>query len=210
MLKWLLAGLCTILPLWCGEHESPGSIALYVDFQHQPPAEVVEALQQEVEVIMAPMGAEIEWRSLKAASGGEVSTQLAVVKFLGRCEAIGFAAPHAVKPGALGWTHVSDGFILPFSDIDCDGIRQFIQIGLLGIDGKNRAEAYGRAVGRVLAHELYHIFANTTHHGTNGVGKAVYSVRDLLSPDFHFEEHESDILRASRPRTVVDIEDDTH
>lgn len=210
MSKWLLAALFSISPLWCGEHESPTPIALYVDFQQEPPAAVVEALQQEVEIVMAPMGAELEWRSLKAVSGGEVSTQLAVVKFLGHCEAAGIAVPHAVKPGALGWTHVSDGSILPFSDVDCDGIRQFLQMGLLSFDGKSRAEAYGRALGRVLAHELYHIFANTAHHGSNGVGKAVYSVHDLLSPDFHFEEHESDILRANRPRSMVDTDDSTH
>ena len=210
MSKWLLAGLCTILPLWCGEHEAPAPIALYFEFQNEPSAAVRQALEQEVEAIMAPMGSEIEWRSLKEVTGGEVSTQLAVVKFLGRCDASGLSTPHAVKAGALGWTHVSDGLILPFSDVDCDGIRQFLQIGLLGVDSKERAEAYGRALGRVLAHELYHIFANTTHHGSNGVGKAVYSVRDLLSRDFRFEEHESDMLRANRPHAVIDVEDGTH
>jgi hypothetical protein len=171
---------------------------------------VLEALQEEVDVVMAPMGTEFEWRSLKSVSGGEVSAQLAVVKFLGRCDAAGASIPRAMKPGALGWTHVSDGTILPFSDIDCDGIRQFLEIGLLSVNAKDRAEAYGRAIGRVLAHELYHIFANTAYHGSTGVGKAVYSVRDLLSPDFRFQEHESDILRANRPHTLTEVEDSTH
>jgi len=35
-------------------------------------------------------------------------------------------------------------------------------------------------MGRVLAHEIYHIFANTQRHGS-GVSKAAYSVEDLLN-----------------------------
>ena len=210
MSKWLLFGVVVALPLWSGEREAPPPITLYFEFQHEPSAEVREAIQQEVDVIMAPMGSEFQWRPLRSVSGSEVSVELAVVKFQGRCESTGSLAQHTLKSVALGWTHVSDGAILPFSDIDCDEIRTFIQFGLLSVDPKERAGDFGRAVGRVLAHELYHIFANTAHHGSNGVGKAVYSVRDLLSPDFRFEEHESEALRLSRPHPLVESVDSTH
>ena len=209
MSKWLWIATCLALPLWCSEHEAPVAVALYIDFEQAPSATVLDALQQETEAIMAPVGTEFEWRSLKSVTGGQVSTQLAVVKFRGRCESHGVFAAHPLKPGALGWTHLSDGAILPFADIDCDGIRQFIQLGLLAVDPQERSEAYGRAVGRVLAHELYHIFARTTHHGANGVGKATYSVHDLLEREFHFEDHESEALRISRPRPLETI-DSTH
>ena len=43
-------------------------------------------MRDEVETIMAPMGAQFEWRSLDQVTGSEVSSQLAVVKFLGRCQ----------------------------------------------------------------------------------------------------------------------------
>lgn len=209
MSNWVVCGLLLAVPLWGAQHQSPFSVALYTQFQRQPPAAVLQALQDEVETIMAPMGAEFQWRSLTGVTGSEVSTQLAVVKFLGRCEPVGYSVPMA-SGNALGWTHVSDGIILPFSDIDCDGIRRFLQVGLMGISGRERAEeAYGRAVGRVLAHELYHIFANTVHHGSNGVGKGIYSVSDLLSPIFHFEERESDALRDNTPRGLVDTENAT-
>jgi len=209
MSKWLLVGVAITLPLWCGQRES-SPIALYIEFQHEPPAAVLQAIEQEVEAIMAPMGAELEWRSLKSVTGNEVSTELAVIKFMGRCETVAGFPTHTFKAGPLGWTHVSDGTILPFSDIDCDGIREFLKFGLMGVDAEERNELYGRAVGRVLAHELYHIFANTTHHGSNGVGKAVYSVHDLLSPDFEFGEHESEALRLNRPHSAVETLDLTH
>jgi len=204
MSNWLLCGLLLALPLWSGQRQSAFPVALYTQFQYEPSAAVLQAMQEEVETIMVPMGAEFEWRSLIQVTGSEVSSELAVVKFLGRCQPGGFDQ-HAATASVLGWTHVSDGAILPFSDINCDVIRNFLQAGLLAIDAKDREEAYGRAVARVLAHELYHIFANTVHHGSNGVGKAVYSVRDLLSRDFHFEERESEALRNTKPGVPVEM-----
>jgi hypothetical protein len=145
--------LLAAVPLWGGARQVPSQVALYTQFEHAPSAAVLESMQNEVETIMAPMGAEFEWRALDNVNGNEVSAQLAVVKFQGRCDPSGPGIRMA-RGRALGWTHVSDGAILPFSDIDCDGIREFTQFGLQAIDGKERAEAYGRALGRVLAHEL--------------------------------------------------------
>jgi hypothetical protein len=210
MSKWLLCAAAAILPLCAAEREVPLPVALYTQFQVEPAPEVFSAMQREVENIMAPMGTEFEWRSLDGVNGSEVSAQLAVVKFFGHCNP-GPMMPHmTLKTTALGWTHVSNGTILPFTDIDCDGIRQFLQFGLQVVDSKERPEVYGRALGRVLAHELYHIFANTAHHGSSGVAKPVYSVHDLLSKDFQFEERESEALRAGRPRSLIEVVDGTH
>ena len=107
-----------------------------------------------------------------------------------------------VHPGALGWTHVSDGAILPFSEIDCDRIRQFVQKELLYRKPAEREEIFGRAIARVVAHELYHIFANTHHHGSDGVAKAAYTVQELLSDDFVFEEAQGTALRSSVPPKI--------
>jgi hypothetical protein len=86
--------------------------------------------------------------------------------------------------------------ILPFSDVDCDRIRAFIRRGLLSLPEGDREAIFGRAMGRVLAHELYHVFAKTGRHGSRGIGKAAYSVQELLSPNFRFQERESRALRS--------------
>ena len=99
-------------------------------------------------------------------------------------------------PGPLGWTHMSDGEILPFSDINCDGVRLFLQRDLLRVPEQNRPVAYGRALARVLAHELYHIFAKTAKHGGWGVAKPAYTVQELLSNKFQFDRKQCDQLRA--------------
>jgi hypothetical protein len=75
---------------------------------------------------------------------------------------------------------MSDGEILPFSDINCDAIRSFLQRDLLRIPEVDREVAYGRAIARVLAHELYHIFARTTRHAVRDIGKSTFTVQDLL------------------------------
>ena len=77
-------------------------------------------------------------------------------------------------------TDMSDGEILPFSDIDCDAIRSFLQRDLLRMPEVNRDVSYGRAIARVLAHELYHIFVRTTKHAAQGIGKPSFTVQELL------------------------------
>ena len=178
-------------------------ITLYTQFEQAPPAAVLQALQEEVASIMAPIGLSFRWRDLDKTGGHEVSAELAVVTFKGRCDAAGLTT-HSRFEGALGWTHVSDGQILPFTDINCDRVRQFTQSGLLAFRTDDRAAKYGRALGRVLAHELYHIFANTIRHASIGVAKESYSMQDLLSDDFLFQAKESRMLRTNRQRTAVD------
>jgi hypothetical protein len=178
-------------------------IALYTQFQQEPPQAVTDALRDELEFIMAPLGLRFEWRSLPNVRGDEIAVELAVLTFKGRCDVTGLL-PRTTNPGALGWTHVSDGNILPFSDIECDRIRGFIQKDLLAVHPEEREDAYGRAIARVVAHELYHIFANTSQHGSFGVGKSAYTAQELLSDDFQFEAKESMALRNSKARELLD------
>ena len=177
--------LCLVLaalPAFGEPQENPlAPIALYTEFQQEPPPAVFDALQDEVNSIMAPSGLRFTWRDLSAARGDAVSVELAVISFKGRCDVAGLN-PHGSDTGPLGWTHISDGAILPFADIDCRGVRGFIQKQLLAVPVESREEAYGRALGRVLAHELYHIFANTTRHSACGVGKSKYTVQDRCPP----------------------------
>ena len=199
--------ICLALAVLPALGQQPGAtiapIALYTNFQQPPSGEVLQALQAEVESIMSAAGLRFEWRALAGVQGNEVSVELAVVTFQGRCTVDGLTG-HATHNGPLGWTHVSDGTILPFSDVDCDGIRKFVGNGLMGLRPADRSVAYGRAIGRVLAHELYHIFADTKNHGTCGVAKEAYSVQDLLSPDFQFQERESNALRSSKAHTLLE------
>ncbi len=198
-LAWLLA----VSPAAGGQHGATlAPVALYTNFQHQAPAAVREALRDELAAIMSPLGLRFEWHDLNAARTQETAVELAVVTFKGSCEAGSPTVP-AARVGALGWTHVSEGEILPFADIDCDGIRSFLSGRLSEIRPLQREEMYGRAVARVLAHELYHIFANTQHHGAAGVGKAAYTVENLTDAEFQFDGKESKALLTSKFHEIL-------
>lgn len=158
-------------------------VAVYTQFQHEPPPAVVASLKEEVESIMEPIGLPIVWRSLAGVRGNEVSEELAVATFKGSCEGTSLATV-PFRRGALGWTHLSNGEILPFTDVDCDRIHAFVQHGLLSTASEKRNRVFGRALGRVLAHELFHIFAVTTQHESTGVDQPAYTSRELLSDQF--------------------------
>jgi len=143
-------------PVFGGSRIAP--TRLYIDFQLDPPNALLESIQEELANIMLPTTMEFEWRSLAAAKGNEASPELAVIHFKGTCSVTDLL-PTRVYPGPLGATDMSEGEILPFSDINCDGIRLFLQRDLRRLPEVDRVVAYGRAIARVLAHELYHIFA---------------------------------------------------
>jgi hypothetical protein len=171
---------------------------LYTTFEQPISVTVRHALEDEVESIIGPLGRHFLWRSISGVKGHEISSELAVLTFKGHCNVANLSFKE-VRPGALGWTHVSDGAILPFAEIDCDRIRRFVQKELMYRKPDEREEVFGRAMARVVAHELYHIFANTHHHGSDGVAKAAYSVVELLADDFEFEEAQCKSLRTSIP-----------
>jgi hypothetical protein len=48
-----------------------------------------------------------------------------------------------------------------------------------------RDEMLGRAMGRVFAHELYHVLGRTRHHGAGSVDRSNYTVRELTDETLH-------------------------
>jgi hypothetical protein len=139
---------------------------------------VIASLQREVDSIVTPIGLDLVWKSVDAQNRVEISRHLVVATFTGLCDARGLPAP-AFHDGGLGRTHVTEGKVLPYMDIDCSRIRGFIRTPLMQIEPLGRDEMLGRAIGRVFAHELYHVLGQTRHHGAGSVDRSNYTVREL-------------------------------
>ena len=169
---------------------------LYAGFQHQPSAPIWQAIQDELTAILVPIGAAPDWRALGDVRGGERWSRVVIVHFKGDCDLadLNLYAPY---PWTLGRTYLNDGVIVPFSDIYCNSIRAFLAPELVRMDSRYRRFAYGRAVGRVLAHELYHILANTRHHRSGGLAEATYTAPELAADEFHFQDREMQQMRAA-------------
>ena len=188
------------------EVKGPGDdappITIYTHFEGPYSTASVDRMKEELEGIMRPVGMSLEWRSLDAARGRESAVELVVVTFKGKCR-MDELAPFASEPGALGSTHISDGAVLPFADIHCDRIRRLMGPLVNAEDVETRQDLLGRAMGRVLAHELYHVVAKSTGHVSGGITKAFYTAGDLLAKKVGFCKKEAATLRNLRLHSLA-------
>ena len=173
----------------------PGRIevGLYATFQQAPPAAVLEAAREELAGIVMPIGILVQWRSEADLSSDPWWNRVATVEFLGRCDAsaLGVRPPH---PWAFGQSRVSGGTVIPYAEIHCDALAAYLAPTLRS-DQRKRSAVFGRALGRVLAHELYHILTETTRHGTGGIGKKSFTPAELAADEFHFQGKEAQRLQ---------------
>ena len=184
-----------------GRHEPKAAVGVYVIYEHLSSGRAL--LQSDVQSILLPLGFSIQWRDMKTA-GREAWVDLALLRFQGHCDLFR-ASGIAFVPGALGETHVSDGRIQPFAEIDCDRIGNLLQPDLAAVREPDRERLFQRALARVVAHELYHIFAKTPVHEPTGVGKAEFTASDLLSNRFQFHPAQASVLLKSSSDDALQI-----
>lgn len=174
-----------------------GPVAIYTQFVHAPSSRSVEHMKTELNAIMAPLNLHFDWRSLERANGREAVAEIVVVSFQGTCRS-DVLPPQVSHISALGWTHMTDGQVLPFSEVDCDRIRELMMAALTWARPAERERLLGRAMARVLAHELYHFFTNTKEHAHNGIAKPCYTGAELAADQFRFEEAQLQRVRNGR------------
>ena len=195
MRVWTFFLAMSVLPLFAdGWDGKAAPVVLYADFQQTPSDSVLKATQDELAQVMSPAGLHFVWYPLSDA-GERASARLAVIRFKGECDSRRLY-PQQERLGPFGSTHVSGGKILPFIEINCESLRAFVQRDLLRVPQDKREAIFGRAVARVLAHELYHLLANTQSHARSGIAQAYYSVAELLAQSLHFGRKECEALRS--------------
>jgi hypothetical protein len=102
----------------------------------------------------------------------------------------------------LASTQDSNGHVLPFVWVKCGVLNALLAPGLHGHPADQDAK-YGRALGRVLAHEFFHILAQTPHHADSGIAQSSVSERNLLGTSFEFDEETRAILRGDRKVAAI-------
>jgi len=176
-----------------GQIESPaGTLTIYTRFSNPPSAASIQEMKNELDAVMLPFHRRLEWRSLEHVTGHDAVSEIIVVNFKGICQSDSLI-PLLPSARSLGWTHIADGEILPFADVDCNQIRELIGSSLAITPRMKREALLGRAMARVLAHELYHVLAHTTRHATSGIAKSSYSGADLACNVLRFDEKQLQI-----------------
>ncbi len=183
------------------------AIAVFMDFENQPSAEALARMEDEVSAIMRPSGLQFDWRLMKDRRAGESFRDLVVVNFKGSCQTDRPILYNELGPvlesQPLALTRISEGHILPFSDVECDTIRKYIEPAVASAKPGNRDGILGRAIGRVVAHEMYHIFTHTTVHARDGVARSFHTRQELTAREFHFTPRESQLLRDAKWKELL-------
>jgi hypothetical protein len=163
-------------------------LAVYL---HQDPSQstrVVDYMKRELAHSMLTAGFRVEW--LSSAANTDAAT-LVVVDLRGSC---GFPSgssptlPSGMDSADLASTSVADGNVLPFTSVNCGNLTRALGPALMGEASARREFLYGRAIARVLEHEMYHILMNSRDHAREGVAKPCFSPSELLTERFEFEQ----------------------
>lgn len=192
-----LAVLMYLPPL--AAQNAQNKIMVFMIFEGHRSEEVVRAMQNELVSVMKPSGLDFAWRMSDAETPFPPTAKLAIVTFSGDCEYPRQVSPLRLYQGlALGSTHMNDGVVSSFATLDCSGIRQFVAKGINGYTScKERERLLGRAMGRVLAHEMYHILARNAAHAKSGLAKKELTSYELLVTHAEFSKKEYALLSYS-------------
>jgi|GEM_PF-3668793 hypothetical protein len=154
--------------------------AVILDFPRLVPDPLWNAMKYELEqdTVSAWPERQILWMKREDFHTGMDFPEVVQVKLVGRCTAEPLPTWQATA-GPLGWAYLVDGQIRPMAYIDCDRIAVTVERELRGATCAERRERFARALARVVAHELTHIFEQSRNHAKSGLQRAHLSARDL-------------------------------
>jgi hypothetical protein len=177
------------------------AISLRLRSGRVPPAAFGE-LSKELAGLMSTAGVAARWED--PTSYRDVNGSTVVVDLEGDCT-IPFHREAVPAPDGspLASTAAADNQLLPFVTVSCSTLAALMRPFIADQPEAFREFAFGRALGRVLAHELYHIVTRSADHLDSGVAKASFSANDLLKNRFEFDDmavgriHASEIASAA-------------
>jgi len=153
-------------------------------------------MKRELGTILQDSGILIDWRDQGDVAASDSFPNLVVVKFRGKCRME--PVPYLYdERGPLAFTYSTDGAVLPFSEIECDKVRSSLRAAMWGGDYKRSDILFGRALARVLAHELYHVLAKTHSHAGQGIAEKSLSGVQLISERLQLNQAELNQMHAA-------------
>jgi hypothetical protein len=181
LLQALLLGIA-----WGAGSDDPATLGIFMHFESTPSPAAVQAMQKELKSLLAPANILPAWRPLKRSQGDERFDRVVIVRFKGSCRTNSRfdAGPDDMFAGeiALANTKVRGGRVLPLAEVECDNVKK----GVAKAPLRERSILFGNMLGRVVAHELYHLLVGTVDHQRNGLAKAVANWNELLATHANF------------------------
>jgi hypothetical protein len=173
----LIAGLA--VPLGAGiDRILPSVLTVVLDFKGPHSRTSLNEMKRESGLILSSSGVQLDWRML-GEDPSESDNDLVVMTFRGVCK-YEPGAPAYDELGPLAMTHSVDGEIQPFGEVDCDRVVNSARNAMSVGDYARGDLLIGRAMGRVVAHELVHMLTKSGQHGTEGVETPALSGKQLI------------------------------
>ena len=169
------------------------NVTVVLDFKGQSSPNTTKEMEREASQILGASGVQLSFASRAEAASTDFS-DLVVMTFRGNCKSEP-PMPRYDETGPYAVTWTTDGRVLPFGEVDCQKVIQSARHAMWGGDMARSEQLYGRALGRVMAHELVHMLTKTGDHARNGVQRAALSPRDLTGATLTLSKDDLDRLK---------------
>jgi hypothetical protein len=153
-------------------------------------------MRREASQIILASGLRLSWR-MRSEHLTDSFDDLVVMTFKGSC-AFDPAPPIYDELGPLAITHTTNGEVQPFGEVNCDRVVNSVRSAMFGGDYAKADLLIGRALGRVVAHELVHMLTKSGEHAHEGVQMAALSGRQLIATSLPLSAMDVDRLIAER------------
>src|SRR5207302_3578919 len=108
-----------------------------------------------------------------------------VVRYKGKC--VLDPVPYFYNErGPMAFTYSTDSVVQPFSEVACDKVITAVRSAMFGGDFGKADLLLGRALARVLEHEVVHMLSGSGDHGHEGVARKSLSGNRLITPELRW------------------------
>lgn len=171
-------------------------VTVIVNFKGSYSSIAVNEMEHEASAIIKASGVSLGWR-FRSEAADATFNDLVVMTFKGTC------APSPMpmivdELGPYAITRTTGGEVQPFGEVDCDHVVSSLHNAMTGSDYGRADLLLGRALGRIVAHELVHMLTKSRRHGKEGVEKAALSARQLIAESLPLSNADVDRLQQER------------
>lgn len=190
-LTWICTLACLAVSPAFGE-----GVTIVLDFQGPRSEPSVAEMKREFTEIMkaTKVRFDFHWRS---ETSRETPADLVMVRFTGKCvlQPVGYLYD---ERGPMAFTYSTDGIVQPFGEVACDKVTSAVRSAMAGGDFAKADLLLGRALGRVLAHEVVHMLAKSAVHGSAGVARTALTGSQLIAPELKLDPEDVERIQAAR------------
>jgi hypothetical protein len=189
-----LVAICALVLAASASRASAEGVTIVLEFQGPQSDQSVAEMKREFTGIMRDSSLTFDFKS-RSEAGAESYSNLVVVRFQGTC--VLRPVPYLYdERGPLAFTYSTEGEVQPFTEVKCDQVTRAVRSAMSGSDFARADLLMGRALGRVLAHEVVHILTKSAAHGREGVAKTALSGSQLIAPELRLEPEDVERIRS--------------